>query len=194
MNPLFENILVSAAITLLIGFPLSIYAGVIVIRFASFDGILNQARTLLLNLDHDWEYRHLESPIPDPTSPTGMRSVFMSDVISSNHSSWQLTQLGLALKELGHWKAAKVLDTVWLEMDALRDGFIEKAETTNEDLQACVLEYIADWHRSLSSGTPSWWCIIKPWPMKRYQHLSSVEVDEETGEWREIEPTRKKDA
>jgi hypothetical protein len=191
---MIENILVSAAITLLIGFPLSIYAGVIVIRFASFDNILNQARTLLLNLDHDWEYRHLSSPIPDPQSPTGNRSVFMSDVISSNHSSWQLTQLGLALKELGHWKAAKEVDSVWLEMDSLRDGFIEQAESTKENLELCILEYIAEWHRTISCGTPDWWCIIKPWPMKRYQHLSSIEVDEDTGEWREIEPQINKNA
>lgn len=58
------------------------------------------------------------------------------------------------------------------------------------DWDFSLTDYIADWHRTLSRQNPAWWRICKPWPNKRYQHLSSVEVDESTGEWRETNPSR----
>lgn len=187
MTPVIENILISAAVTLVVGLPLSTYAGIIVGRFVAFDTLLNQARNMILESDQDWEYRSLKNPISDPSSPSGIRTIYMSAGIQGSQLSWQLTQLGLSLKELGHWDAAGEIDLIWLEMDDMRDTFLAKAQAKGQG-EICVLEYIADWHRRISRSKPNWWCIIQPWPLKKYQHLSSVEVDEESGEWREVKP------
>ena len=187
---MLENIIVSIAVTLLIGFPLSAYSGIIVARYASFDSILNQARAVILNLEQTWEYRPLKESIPDTASPTGRRTVFMSDGVSSNSITWKLTQHGLALKELGHWKAAQALDGVWLELDHIRESFVDAVQASPSGGEIDLIDYIADWHRTLSSQKPDWWRIFRPYPNARYQHLSSIEVDESTGDWKETEPIR----
>ena len=187
---MLEYFFISLLVTFIVGFPLSGYAGVIVIRYASFDSALNQARTLILNMEQVWQYRYLDKSIPDTESPTGRRTVYFSKAIASNTVSWQLTQIGLAMKELGHWSAAQAIDGVWLELDELRASFVEKAKLLVADWDFELTAYIADWHRQLSCQRPNWWCICKPWPNKRYQHMSSIDVDESTGEWREIQPAR----
>src|SRR5918996_1360059 len=102
MRSMVENIIISAAITLLVGFPLSAYAGVIVARYWAFETALNQARALILDLQQSWEYRYLDKAVPDAENSTGRRTVFMSKDVSSNGMSWQLMQIGLQLKEGGH--------------------------------------------------------------------------------------------
>jgi hypothetical protein len=191
MNPTIENILISALVTLAVGFPLSAYAGVIVARYWAFEMALNQARSMILNLQQAWEYRYLEKAIPDPESSTGRRTVFMSKDVSSDSTSWQLMQIGLQLKEGGHWKAAQAIDAVALEMDELRDSFVSQSRLTVGGAEREINEYIADWHRTLSAQKPALWRIVKPWPNKRYQHLSCVSVNETTGEWHEVEPERR---
>jgi hypothetical protein len=191
MNPTFENIVVSAAVTLVLGLPLSTYAGVIVARFAAFEAVLNQARSLILNLEHSWEFRYLGRPIPDPESASGRRTIFTSKDVSNNTRSWQLTQLGLQMKELGHWDAAQAIDAVWLELDGLREDFLSKSKLAPKGAEKDILEYVADWHRSLSRQRPDLWRILKPWPNKRDPNLSCVSVTA-TGEWHEVEPAREK--
>ncbi|MBU1692717.1 MAG: hypothetical protein KKC51_02015 [Verrucomicrobia bacterium] len=192
VNQLIENIVISALVTIGIGFPLSFYAGVIVARYMSFDAALNAARSLILNLEQEWRFRYLNGKIPDPDSPTGKRSVFMSKVLSGNHLSWQLMQIGLQMKELGHWKAAQELDRISFEIDDLRDEFLEKAQLKAEGETVGVVEYIADWHRRISGAKPSTWRILKPWPNKRYTSLSCVSINEATGEWHEVGPPKRK--
>ena len=190
---MLENTLIAALITLLIGFPLSAYASVIVIRYAAFEAALNQARALILNLEPVCQYRYFEKSVPDPESLTGRRTVYMSKGISSNSVSWQLAQIGLTIKELGHWPAAQAIDAVWIELDLMRSDFVKKAKLLVTDWDFSLTEYIAEWHRKLSQQRPSWWRIFKPWPNRRYQHMSSIEVDESTGEWRETGPIRKEE-
>jgi len=191
---MFENIIVSVAVTLLAGFPLSIYAGIIVTRYFSFSMAIDNARSIILRLDQDWNYRYLTRSIDDPSSPSGTRTVFISDSISSNKVSWELMLVSLQLKELGHWRAATALDAIWMELDALRDEFLSVSTFVADKHEKNITEYIADWHRTLSKQNPNFWHIIRPWPCARYEHMSSVSVDEVTGDWNEIEPERKKDS
>lgn len=188
---MIENVIVSALVTLAIGFPLSIYAGVIVARYVDFEAAINRARSLILDLEQEWEYRYLDKAIPDPESSTGKRTVFMSKVLASNSASWQLTQVGLLLKELGHWQAGIEMDRIGMEIDDLRDEVLVKARVTIKGSAAGVLEYIADWHRRISALTPSLWRIIKPWSNPKYKSLSCVSVNEATGEWHEVEPEKR---
>jgi len=188
-----ENIFISAVTSLVIGFGASIYAGVIVVRYASFDAAINRARSVILNLDQQWQYRYLTRAIPDPGSPSGRRTVFMSRDIASNTASWQLTQIGLDLKELGHWTAAQTVDRIWLELDGLREEFVSKPHLDIDGSERNITEYIADWHRALSREKPSLWHIFRPWSRRRYEHMSCVSVDESTGDWREVEPERDAD-
>jgi hypothetical protein len=189
---MIENIVISALVTLAIGFPLSIYAGAIVARYVNFDSAINQARSLILNLEQEWEYRYLDKTVPDPESPSGKRTVFMSKALASNSASWQLTQIGLLLKELGHWQAGIEMDRIGMEIDGLRDEFLDKAKFAVAGSSVEVLEYIADWHRRISAQTPSLWPIIKPWANSKYKSLSCVSVNEGTGEWHEVEPEKRK--
>lgn len=189
---MIENIAISVIVTLAIGFPLSIYAGVIVARYISYDMAVNDARSLILDLEQEWEFRYLDKPIPDPESPSGKRTVFMSHALAANSTSWRLTQVGLVLKELGHWKPAIELDRIGMEMDELRNEILEKAQLQVEGDSVGVLEYIADWHRRISAHSPYWWSIVKPWPHSKYKSLSCIHVDEARGEWHEIEAKRKK--
>lgn len=189
---MIENILISALVTLAIGFPLSIYAGVIVARYVNFDSAINQARSLILNLEQEWEYKYLDKTVPDPESPSGKRTIFMSKAVASNSASWQLTQVGLLLKELGHWQAGGEMDRIGMEIDGLRDEFLGKAKLAMSGASVEVLEYIADWHRRISALKPSFWRIIKPWPNPKYKNLSCVSVNEATGEWHEVEPEKQK--
>lgn len=188
---MLENIIVSIAVTLIVGLPLSIYAGVIVARYAAFEAVLNQARSLILNLEQSWKFRYLDRPITDPNTPSGHRTVFMSKDVSSNSISWQLTQIGLQMQELGHWNAAKAIDTIWMELEVLQQNFLSESKLTVKGAEQNILEYIADWHRTLSRQKPDFWRIIKLWPNKRYQHLSCISVNETTGEWGEVKPDRK---
>ncbi len=178
--------------SLLMGFVLSIYAGVIVARYMSFDGAINSARSIVFNLEQVWEFRYLENGIPDPESPSERRTVFMSKVIASNQISWRLTECGLELKELGHWKAGLELDKIGMEIDALRDDFTEKAQLTPGGSSLGVTEHIADWHRRISSLVPVFWQIIKLWPNSRYKHMSCIHIDEATGDWHEVEAKQPK--
>ncbi|GEM_PF-1503138 len=187
-----ENVVISVIITFGVGFPLSIYAGVIVARYLSYDIAVNEARAIILNLEQEWEFRYLDKAIPDTDSPSGKRTVFMSKALSTNNISWKLTQTGLVLKELGHWKPALELDRISMEMEQLRSEILEEAQNRAEGDSIGILEYIADWHRRVSSHSPYWWSIIKPISHKKYKSLSCVEVDEETGEWKEVEAKRKK--
>ena len=179
-------------VSLFWGFALSIYAGVIVARYMFFDGTINRARSIIFNLEQVWELRYLKDRIPDPDSPSGGRTVFMSKAIASNRISWLLTECGLELKELGHWKAGLELDKIGMEIDALRDDFTEKAQLTAAGSSLEVIEHIADWHRRISSLDPVFWQIIKIWPNSRYKHMSCIHVDEATGDWREVEAKRPK--
>ena len=118
------------------------------------------------------------------------RTVFTSKDASSNTLSWQLTQIGLQMKELGHWKAAQAIDAVWLELDGLREDFLSKSRLALQPAEKDILGYVTDWHRSLSCQKPNLWRVVQPWPNKRYQHLSCVSVNETIGEWHEVEPER----
>jgi len=171
---------------------MSIYTGVIVARYMSFDAAVNRARSIIFNLEQTWEYRYLERKVPDVDSPTGQRSVFMSQAVSDNRITWALTEIGLELKEMGHWTAAKELDLIWMEIDALRDDFIEKAQLAVDGASLDVLENIADWHRRISSLEPSTWQIVMPWRHMRYKYLSCVHVNEVTGEWHQVEAEQPK--
>lgn len=185
-----EGILISAAISLAVGFAFSVYAGAIVARYMWFDAALNRARAIILNLDQQWQYRFLSRAISDPESPSGRRTVFMSRDIASNTASWQLTQVGLDLKELGHWNAAQAVDGIWNELDALRQDFLSKSHLLIESSEQSITEYIADWHRTLSRQRPSLWHVLRPWLRRRYEHMSCVSVDETTGDWNEVVPDR----
>ena len=182
--------LVTIIISAIIGFASSAYAGVIVARYLAFESALNRARTVILNLDQQWQYRFLARAIPDPESPSGRRSVFMSRDVASNTASWQLTQAGLELKELGHWTAAQAVDSIWLELDALRQDFLSKSHLLIDGSEQSITQYIADWHRTLSSQQPSLWHIFRPYSRRRYEHMSCVSVDESTGAWQEVVPSR----
>ena len=187
---MLENVIISAVTSLVVGFAASVYAGAIVARYMWFDAALDRARTIILNLDQQWQYRFLSRAIPDPESPSGRRTVFMSRDIASNTASWQLTQVGLDLKELGHWGAAQAVDGIWNELDALRSDFLSKSHLLIDGSEQSITEYIADWHRTLSRQQPSLWHILRPWSRKRYEHMSCVTVNEQTGDWREVEPER----
>jgi len=171
---------------------ISIFTGVIVARYMSFDAAINRARSIIFNLEQTWEYRYLDQRVPDLDSPTGQRSVFMSRVLSSNSISWMLTEIGLELKELGHWGAARELDRIGMEIDALRDDFVEKAQLALDGASLEVLENIADWHRRISGLEPSTWQIVMPWRHTRYKFLSCIHVDETTGEWHQVEAKQPK--
>lgn len=171
---------------------MSIYTGVIVARYMSFDAALNRARSIIFNLEQTWEYRYLNQKIPDTNSPSGKRSIYMSRVLSSNSISWLLTEIGLEMKEMGHWAAAKELDRIGMEIDALRDDFIEKAQLLPKGSSLGVVSNIADWHRRISALRPSSWQIIKPWQNTKYKNLSCVEVNEKNGEWKEVEAKQPK--
>lgn len=185
-----QSILVSSLISLIVGMASSVYAGAIVARYMWFDAAINRARSIILNLDQQWQYRYLSRAIPDPESPSGRRTVFMSRDIASNAASWQLTQVGLDLKELGHWNVASVVDGIWNELDILRDDFLSKPHLLIEGSEQDITPFIADWHRTLSRQKPNLWHILRPWSRKRYEHMSCVSVDETTGDWREDEPLR----
>jgi hypothetical protein len=187
---MLENVIISAVTSLIVGFAASVYAGAIVARYMWFDAALNRARAIILNLDQQWQYRFLSRAIPDPESPSGRRTVFMSRDIASNTASWQLTQVGLDLKELGHWGAAQAVDGIWNELDALRSDFLSKSHLLIGGSEQSITEYIADWHRTLSRQRPSLWHILRPWSRKRYEHISCVTVNEQTGDWHEVEPER----
>jgi hypothetical protein len=188
---MFENIVVSLAVTLLAGFPLSLYAGVIVARYYAFETAVNRARSLILNMEREWGFAHLPERIPDATSPTGKRSVYVSAALSSNDLFWQLMQVALELKEQGHRRAAGIVDQVAQELDGLREDIVAKADFAVAEASFDATAHIADWHRRLSKVRPQTWLMLKPWPGKRYQHLSCVSVNENTGEWREEEPGKK---
>jgi hypothetical protein len=187
---MLETIIISAVTSLVLGFTASIYAGVIVARYAAFEAALNRARSIILNLDQQWQYRFLSGAIPDPDSPSGRRTVFMSRDIASNTASWQLTQVGLELKELGHWNAGQTVDGIWIELDALREDFLSKSQLLIDGSEESITEYVAAWHRTLSRQKPNLWHILRPWSRRRYEHMSCVSVDKMTGDWREVEPAR----
>lgn len=187
---MLENIIISIAVTFVMGFPLSVYAGVIVARYWAFETALNQARSIIFTLEQIWEYRYLDVAVPDPDSSTGRRTVFVSKDISRNDTMWQLLLIGLQLKEGGHWEAAKEVDAVALQIEEMRKRFISECQFAVNGGEKEITEYIADWHRKLSSKGPALWLIFKPWPNKRYQNLSCVSVDETTGEWHELEPVK----
>jgi hypothetical protein len=187
-----ENILVSALVTVIIGFPLSAYAGIIVARYFRYDEIINSARSLILNLEHEWEYRYLEKKIPDPANPSGETNVFMSKVLASNNASWRLTQINLSLQELGHYKCAMEMEKIGAEIDDLRGEIVAKGAISIDGAAVEVLEYIADWHRRISSMRPSIMKIFRPWPNPKYRAMSCVEVDEATGEIKEVVPKKRR--
>src|ERR1700730_11439416 len=141
---MLDSIVISALISLLVGFASSVYAGIIVVRYASFDATLNRARAVILNLDQQWQYRYLSRAIPDAESPSGRRTVFMSRDVASNTASWQLTQIGLDLKELGHWSAAQAIDSIWIEIGALREDFLSKSHLLIDGSEQSITEYVAD--------------------------------------------------
>ena len=171
---------------LILGFVLSIYAGLVVARFMNFDAAVNRARSIIFNLEQIWEYQFLEEKIDDPESPSGKRSLYMSQIVSSNRVSWQLTEIGLILKEYGHWSSALELDRIGEEVEALRLDFIEKAELAGGSLSIGILANLADWHRRVSALSPSFWRIVRPWANKKYKHLSCVEVDDSSGDFTEV--------
>jgi hypothetical protein len=188
---MLENIVVSFAITLIVGFPLSIYAGVIVARYYAFESAVNRARSIILNLEQKWVFAYLPEKIPDPTSPTGKRLVYTSEALSGNGVFWQLMQIGLDLKEQGHWPAAKIVDEVGMELDGLRKDIVQKAGFAVRETSFDATAHIADWHRRLSRVQPVTWLMLKPWPEKHYEHMSCISVDEATGEWHDEEPAQK---
>jgi hypothetical protein len=110
----------AGSVTLIAGFPLSIYAGVIVARYYAFETSVNRARSIILNMEHEWIYARLPKKIPDASSPSGMRSIYTSVALSGNDIFWQLLQIGLEPKEQGHWPAAHVIDEVAMEIDQIR--------------------------------------------------------------------------
>jgi hypothetical protein len=187
---MIENFIISAITGLVFGFAASVYSSVIVVRYAAFETVLNRARTIILNLDQQWQYRFLSRAIPDPDSPSGRRTVFMSRDVASNTASWQLTQVGLELKEQGHWNAAHAVDAIWLELDKLREEFLSKSHFLIDGSEQSITEYVAEWHRTLSRQKPSRGRIFSLWFRRRYEHMSCVSIDELTGMWREVEPTR----
>ncbi len=187
------EILRDILINLFVAAPLSIYTGIIVSRYYLFVGSLNEARRLVLNLEQTWEYRYLEQTIPDPQTPSGKRTVFMSKCVANNDIDWQLTQVGLQLKEQGHWNAAMVVDNISNEIGSLRGEFLSIAKLKITGHSIGVTEYIADWHREISRQRPNSWRIFKPWPNKRYLHMSCISVDEKTGDWQEVNPERKEE-
>lgn len=187
---MLENILVSLAVTFLAGFPLSIYAGVIVARYYAFESAVNRARTLILNMDQEWVFNYLPEKIPDVNSPTGQRSVYTSDALANNDLFWQLMQVGLELKEQGHWPPAQIIDQVAGEIDGLREEIVAKAEFAISGTTFEATAHIADWHRRLSKIRPVTWLMLKPWPNKRYEYMSCVSVNEQTGDWQEEEPEK----
>jgi hypothetical protein len=187
------EILKDILINLLVAAPLSIYTGVIVSRYYLFVGSLNEARRLVLNLERTWEYKYLDQTISDPQSPSGKRTVFMSNCVANNAIDWQLMQVGLQLKEQGHWNAAAVVDNISNEIEGLRNELLSVAKLKVDGHAIEITEYIADWHRRLSRQRSNSWRIFKPWPNKRYQHMSCVSVNEKTGDWQEVKPERKEE-
>lgn len=187
---LIENITISLIIALLAGFPLSVYAGVIVARYYAFENALNQARSIILNLEQEWVFAHLSKKVQDPNEPTGERSIYASKELSSNTVFWQLMQVGLVLKEQGHWSAASVVDEIAMEIDGIREVIIERAEFAINETTFEATAHIADWHRKLSKAHVTTWILFKPYPNKRYRHMSCVSINEETGEWCEEEPEK----
>ena len=188
---MLENVVASFVVTLLVGLPLSIYAGVIVARYCAFDATLNRARTLILNVEREWVYARLPERVDDPTSPTGKRSVHFSDALSGNRLQWQLMQIGLDLKEQQQWPSATIVDQVAEELEALRVEVVEKATLATTGIVFDATPHIADWHRRLSKVRPVTWVMLKPWPSKRYEHMACISVDETTGGWHEEEPRKK---
>jgi hypothetical protein len=188
---MIENIIVSFIVTLLAGFPLSIYAGAIVARYYSFEAAIGRARTIILNLDHQWVFAYLPEKISDPNSPTGKRSIYTSEALSGNHVFWQLMQVGLDLKEQGHWPAAAIVDKVAMELDGIREEVVEKSSLAFNESSFDATAHIADWHRRLSKARPITWLMLKPWSSKRYEHMSCISVDESTGEWHEEVPEKR---
>jgi hypothetical protein len=182
-----EILLLPILLALIPGIPLAIYSGVIVARYYGFDSSLARARSFVLNLEQTWTLVPLPQRIPDPESDTGWRSVHMSRTISSNAATWQLLQLGLELKEQGHWSAAEGVDRVAFQIEDLRGELLERARTEGS-VRVSVTEHIADWHRQLSRLSPRAWVMLKPWPNVRYQNLACISVNEATGEWREVRP------
>lgn len=187
---MLENILVSVAVSFACGLPLSAYASIIVVRYFAFTSAIDQARTIVLKLDQEWQYRYLNQSVPDPNSPSGERTVYMSNAIASNGVSWELTLVGLQLKELGHWEAATAVDSIWMELDQLREGFLAVSTFVPDQHKKDITEFIADWHRTLSRQRPNYWHILRPWSRRRYEHMSCIETDE-SGAWKEKEPDRK---
>src|ERR1035437_2396613 len=185
------NILKDILINFFVAAQLSIYTGVIVSRYYMFVGSLNESRRLVLNLEKTWKYKYLNKAITDPESPSGKRTVFMSKCVASNDIDWQLMQVGLQLKEQGHWKAAAAIDNVSIEIEGLRNEFLSAAKLKGEGHAIGITEYIADWHRRLSRQKANSWRIFQPWPNKRYQHMSCVSVDEATRTWQEVKPEGK---
>jgi hypothetical protein len=187
------EILKDILINLFVATPLSIYTGVIVSRYYLFVGSLNEARRLVLNLEQTWEYKYLDKTISDPQCPSGKRTVFMSKCVANNDIDWQLTQVGLQFKEQGHWKVAAVVDNVSIEIEGLRNELLSVAKLKIDGHSIGIAEYIAEWHRRLSQQIPNSWRIFKPWPNKRYQHMSCISVNEKTGDWQEVNPERKEE-
>jgi hypothetical protein len=186
-----QDMLKEILINLFVATPLAIYTGVIVSRYYMFIGSLNEARRFVLNLEQTWKYQYLNQVITDPESPSGKRTVSMSKCVESNNIDWQLMQVGLQLKEQGHWKAAAAIDNVSIEIEGLRNEFLSAAKLKVKGHAMAITEYIADWHRRLSRQKPNSWRILQPWPNKRYQHISCISVDEATGTWQEVKPEGK---
>ena len=175
---------------LFLGLIPSIYAGVIVARYMNFDATLNRARSLIFNLEKTWEYRYLEERIDDPDSTSGKRALYMSKTISNNGVSWMLTEIGLQFKETGHWECGLLMDKIGEEIEILSEEFIEKAKLRPNGDSISVEANIADWHRRISSLEPNFWKIIVPAAHSKYKNLACVEIDESTGEFREVEANR----
>jgi hypothetical protein len=176
--------------SIILGFTLSIYAGVIVARYMAFDDTINRARSIIFHLEQEWKFRYLDNTLTMANKPFDNHSVFMSKVLSNNHISWHLTEIGLKFKELGHWNCGRELDRIGMEIDNLREELIEKAKISPDGLSFNVLGHIADWHRRISSFQPVHWQIMKPWPHKKYKNMSCIQVDEITGEWHEVNVKR----
>jgi hypothetical protein len=116
----------------------------------------------------------------------------MSRAVANNSATWQLLQIGLELKEQGHWAAAGEVDRVAFQIEDLREEVLERAKASAGLFSVSATAHIADWHRQLSRLSPRAWVMLKPWPNARYQNLTCVSVDERTGEWREEEPRKPK--
>ena len=78
-----------------------------------------------------------------------------------------------------------------MELDGIREEVIEKAALAFSESTFYATAHIADWHRRLSKARPATWLMLKPWPSKRYEHMSCISVDENTGEWHEEVPEKK---